>query len=337
MGALQFIPAFENPPHSDWTSPPHLSDAPVAAPVDPAQLEADVALLAPVCESGGLQAYLAEAPQIPHVLQEIGRLREITFRAVGEGTGRALDLDRFDRHYLHLFLWNPEKREVAGGYRLCSTAGGPHSLYTSTLFDYGDAMLDRLGPALELGRSFVRLEYQRSFAPLLLLWKAIGCYVARNPQFHTLFGPVSISAHYQPASRERMMTFLMRRSMESTLRHLIRPRQAPRLGETGFACLSLEELDAQVAAIEPDGKGIPVLLRHYWKLGGRVLAFSVDREFSNALDGFIVVDLARTEPRLLARYLGKTEAEAFLAHQKGLHGTSHRLHSRLAEARHAHC
>lgn len=106
-------------------------------------------------------------------MQEIGRLREIAFRAVGEGTGRPEDLDRFDASYLHLVAWSTKNEEIAGAYRLVGT-GTTRDLYTATLFRYNDEFLERMGPALELGRSFVRLEYQRSFAALLALWKGIG-------------------------------------------------------------------------------------------------------------------------------------------------------------------
>ena len=123
--------------------------------------------------------------QIPNALREIGRLREITFRQAGEGTGRSIDLDRFDRDYQHLFLWNTDSNEIAGAYRLAGTDVIP-DLYTSTLFRFREGLLTSMSPALELGRSFVRIEYQKSFSALLLLWKGIGRYVARNPRYRIL-------------------------------------------------------------------------------------------------------------------------------------------------------
>ena len=118
-------------------------------------------------------------------------------------------MDGFDERYLHLFVWNAAKQEIVGAYRLAGT-DVTRDLYTATLFKYTGDFLDKLGPALELGRSFVRPEYQRGFAPLLALWKGIGAYVARNPRYKTLFGPVSISNQYQAVSRELMVTFLER-------------------------------------------------------------------------------------------------------------------------------
>ena len=150
---------------------------------------------------------LAKAREIPNVLHEIGRLREVTFRQVGEGTGKPIDLDRFDEHYWHLFVWNRHANEVAGAYRLGPSDEilarfGPKGFYTSQLFQWKRTFLDRISPALELGRSFVRPEYQKTYAPLLLLWKGIGQFLIRNPQYKLLFGPVSISNGYTAASRQ---------------------------------------------------------------------------------------------------------------------------------------
>ncbi len=293
---------------------------PIAAAVLPELLTRDVAALglaAKLAESGALEAYIARAEQIPNVLTEIGRLRELTFRAAGEGTGRAVDLDRFDSHYLQLFLWNREKQEVVGSYRLSGVEVGVDGLYTATLFHYGQAFLGKLGPALELGRSWIRVEYQKAFAPLLLLWKGIGQFIRSHPQYTTLFGAVSISNQYHSVSRDLMVAFLERDASLKDWTGLIastnpfrRRRHAARAEATPF---DLEDLSQVVSDIEPSRAGVPVLLRQYLKLGGKLLGFSVDPEFSNALDGLILVDLTRTEPKLLDRYLGKGAAVALRA------------------------
>lgn len=302
---------------------------PVAPPVEPVRLASEITALSPVAQSGDLEVYLAAAHQIPAVLREIGRLREITFRAAGEGTGKALDVDQFDPHYLHLFVWNVVKQEVAGAYRLAGTdmlrrQTGRQGLYTANLFEYGDAFLDRLGPALELGRSFIRAEYQKGFAPLLLLWKGIGKYIAQNPRYKVLFGPVSISNQYQSLSREIMVTFLQKFASLRELASLVsnrnpyRPRPASGIPSSGF---DIEDLSVVVSDLEPSRAGVPVLLRQYLRLGGKLLGFNVDPQFSNALDGLILVDLTKTERKLLERYLGAREASQFLAYQEGHHGT----------------
>ena len=167
-----------------------------------------------LAQSGAQSVWQATAEQIPHVLREIGRLRELSFRAANEGTGKSMDLDRFDDHYLHLFIWNAEAAEIVGAYRVGATdrileRHGRQGLYSSTLFDSRMEFFRRLGPALELGRSFVRPEYQRSYSPLLLLWKGIGSFIARHPRYRTLFGPVSISRDYSDLSRRLIATTLL--------------------------------------------------------------------------------------------------------------------------------
>lgn len=258
----------------------------------------------------------ASAAQIPTALLEIGRLREITFRAVGEGAGRARDLDRFDRHYDHLILWNREKKEIAGAYRIAKTDAVKH-LYTGTLFKLRSDFYQRIDPALELGRSFVRPEYQKGYLPLLLLWKGLGHYVAAFPQYRILFGPVSISNDYCSSSRELMVGFLTERHGDRDMSNCVRPRKKFRVRSNFSSLLSdLDDLSAVIADLEEDRKGIPILLHHYLQLGGRILEFSVDRRFSNVLDGLILVDLARAKRTQLDRYMGKENAANFLA----LHG-----------------
>ena len=276
-------------------------------------------------ETRDFAVYLAGARQIPLALQEIGRLREITFRAAGEGSGQPVDLDRFDPHYLHLFLWNKEKREIAGGYRLgdvprLMSRFGLKGLYTESLFRFNARFVRQLGPSLELGRSFIRPEYQRQFAPLLLLWKGIGAYVSRHPEYSMLIGAVSVSNQYSPASRELIARYFEKQNAAEEWRGAVRARRPLRGNlvqkwETAALCSLLpdvEDLSAPIADLEPDGKGIPILVRQYVKLGGKLLAFSVDPQFGNTLDGFVMVDLTRTSPEILTRYMGKEKARQFL-------------------------
>jgi len=174
---------------------------PVAKEGDRDGLAAELERLPRECvmeESREFVVYLVEAAQAPLALQEIGWLREITFRAAGEGTGEERDLDRFDGHYEHLFVWNREKREIIGAYRMGDVPRllkrfGRKGLYTESLFRFAPGFLERMGPAFELGRSFVRPEYQRQFAPLLLLWKGISACVWRRPEYAMLIGAVSLN------------------------------------------------------------------------------------------------------------------------------------------------
>jgi len=268
-------------------------------------------------ETRDFSVHVARARQIPNVLLEVGRLREITFRAVGEGTGESRDLDSFDDHYLHLFLWDKARRCIAGAYRMgiCPEllrSRGAKSLYTSTLFKYDPEFFERLGPAVELGRSFVLPAYQRQFAPLLLLWKGIAGYLAKHPETPILFGAVSISKEYSAASRALIVRYFDSRRQHQ-MAGMVRPRRPFRSSwlrswDCAGICqslINLEDLASSVSDLEIDSKGLPILLRQYAKLGGEFLAFNVDRQFSDVLDGLVVVDLRRTNPSVLERYMGR--------------------------------
>jgi len=301
---------------------------PIAAAIPTETLVRDLQKLGPercLWEDREFAFYIAKAREFPGVMQEIGRLRELTFRQAGEGTGRGRDLDRFDHYYTHFVLWNKTKLEIVGAYRAGLTTEilpplGVSGLYTSTLFRYHPRFFQSIGPAIELGRSFVHPEYQKQYAPLLDLWKGIGRYVGRHPRFAVLFGAVSISQRYNRLSRELIFRFFQSKGTHDELATLVAPRRPfhprpvlPAIGD-GF-CRSIRDLDHladPIADIENDGKGIPILVKHYAKLGGRMLGFNLDRNFSNVLDGLVLVDLRRSDPALLARYMGKADLTAFL-------------------------
>jgi len=273
-------------------------------------------------ESGEFIAFAAETGSIPHIVYEIGRLREQTFRAVGEGTGRALDLDVFDAHYLHLVLWNRERSEVVGAYRCGATDRilprfGADGLYTSTLFSYRMELLARLTPALELGRAFVRAEYQRTFSPLLLLWRAIGAFIVRSPRYHLLFGSVSISGEMRADARRWILRYLLERAYLPGFARFVRARHP--VGEerlidraAGPRFADIADLEHAVASLGGAGAHVPVLLKQYLKLGGLTFAFGRDPSFGGSLDILTLVDLARTPRPALERYLGRDRVEAFL-------------------------
>jgi putative hemolysin len=279
---------------------------------------------AKILERGSYAVFGGLGAAMPVVLREIGRLRELTFRGVGEGTGKALDLDSFDAYYTHLVLWHKQKRCIAGGYRLAWTedivpSRGLAGLYTSTLFRFAPGFFETIGPAVELGRTFVCSEFQKDYAPLMLLWQAIGRSIAARPQSPVLFGAVSISANYSAAAVELIVEYLRRRRLRPDLARLVTPRRPFRSRLTraadirlAAACMSeIEDLAIPLADID-NSCDVPILLRQYVRLGGRIAAFSLDRNFSNVLDGLLVVDLRETTPKLLARYMGAESAAAFL-------------------------
>lgn len=307
----------------------------VAAPEDTAGLAAEVAHLEydqTLAKSGSLSVCIAVAGQIPVTLREIGRLRELTFRTVGEGTGKARDLDRFDDSYLHLFVWDDSSRRVIGAYRLGLTdrileSTDKDGLYTHTLFNYRDELLEQIGPAIELGRSFVRREHQKEYAPLMLLWKGIALFIARNPRYKNLLGPVTISNDYRSITKQLLIEFLkINTAAGGDLQKLVSPRNPPRLSPdrswparlAGTIVRSIEGIDELVGEIESDRLGVPVLLRQYLKLNAKLLGFNVDPDFGDALDGLMLCDLTQVEPAVLVRYMGRDNAAAFLA----FHGKS---------------
>jgi len=308
--------------------------APVVPPAAAALLTEEVNGLPAeqiLVRSGAYLSCLATAEQIPHVLYEIGRLRELTFRAVGEGTGTEIDLDWFDAHYLHWFLWNAKENEVVGAYRLGPTdvvfpEYGMEGLYTSTLFTYRMELFARIHPVLELGRSFVRPEYQKTYSALLLLWKGIGQFVVNNPRYKILFGAVSISNTYDELSRQLLVSFLrVNRYLPELARFVrgknplqLRPLRSWGVKATNLVGKNLAEMAALISHIEAEQRGIPILLRQYLKLGGKLLGFNQDPHFGDVVDGLIVVDLTQTDPRVLERYMGKQGVTTFLAHQQPL-------------------
>jgi putative hemolysin len=301
----------------------------IVAPVATSRIEAELAALpasSHLTDDGAFSVFCARASSIPAALEEIGRLREITYRAAGEGTGRATDLDSFDNRYLHLFTWDRKERQIVGAYRVGETDRlvpryGVAGLYTRTLFHYDDRLVDRLSPALELGRSFVRPEYQRNYGALLSLWKGIGRLVVVNPRYRTLFGTVSISTRYTDTTHQLLRQFLSQNHRNDQLAELAvalnPPTQTELPAPSEPAPRSIDEVNRLVSASEPDGKSVPVLLRQYLKLDAKLIGFNVDPQFGDALDALMMVDLTKVDRAILNRYLGREGAASFLAaHQQ---------------------
>jgi putative hemolysin len=300
-------------------------EAAIAPPDETGRLEAQLQSLreegALVEETDDYQLLLMRGCTYSAILYELGRAREKAFRAAGEGSGKAVGVDSFDQYYDHLFLWHKAQRTIAGAYRMARTSDvlaryGVGGLYTSTLFRFRRSFFKRLGPAVELGRSFVATQFQKQYAPLHLLWRGIGEYLARHAKASTLFGAVSISRDYTDKSRELITTYFKVHNGNHALASLVRPksfRRSASLRPWELKVLmrfpDVDTLSSEVAHLEPDGKGLPVLIRQYARFGGRLLAFNLDTQFSNVIDGLVVVDLKRAEPAAVARYIGRERFE----------------------------
>ncbi len=277
-------------------------------------------------ENGDLEVWCAPASAIPRIIREIGRLRELTFRVVGEGTGKAIDLDEFDDYYNHLFMWNRVRQEIVGSYRLglvdrVLDNRKVTALYTRTLFKFDERFLTDIGPSVELGRSFVRTEYQRAFNSLFLLWRGISTFIARHPHYTTLFGPVSITNEYRQASRCMMLACLRQTCWNQKLAELVSPRIPPKMPkfsewtrpEYAYLLNDVDFVSDFVKEVERNQRDIPVLVRQYMRLGGELVAFNVDPDFSTVVDGLIIVKLTQTPAKILGRYMGREAVETYFA------------------------
>ncbi|WP_432735449.1 lysophospholipid acyltransferase family protein [Maridesulfovibrio sp. FT414] len=306
-------------------------DKPLSQEISRDRIMAELEALGPesmLAENSEFSVHEVHSARCPFILREIGRLREKTFRKVGEGTGKAVDMDRYDNTFIHLVLWSRKNAEIAGAYRFARTDElidrfGLDGVYSHSFFRFDPAFFDAVNPALELGRSFIRSKYQRNYYSLMMLWKGIAGYLSRNPKYRYLFGCVSISNDYKKLSREVIAESLMCGSCREDLAELISPAKPLKFKKLKYWKKALPrtafsdpaELEKVVQDIE-GGNGIPVLLRHYLKLGGRLAGFNVDPDFGNALDGLIVVDLLETSQRSLNKFMGKEEAAAYLEYHR---------------------
>lgn len=287
---------------------------PLASPIDAgvlAQAVETTELLG--CTGDGKQIRLARHAGGSPLLQEIGRLRELSFREVGEGTGRSRDLDAYDAHYDHILVWDAQATRIAGAYRVMRGAealarSGLAGLYTASLFRYADEAVPRLAAGLELGRSFVVPDYWGSRS-LDYLWQGIGAYLQRYPGVRYLYGAVSISAAMPHEASERIVDYYRR--YHGSTQPLASARRPFVATEASSAPDGQDDSDAAFnslkAALARLGASVPMLYKQYTELcepgGARFLAFGVDPDFSGAIDGLIEVDLDCVRPRKRQRYL----------------------------------
>lgn len=272
---------------------------------------------------GDFSVFCAPFGRLPEVIHAIGSAREMTFRAAGEGTGKSEDIDAFDPHYLHLFLWDHVRQRIAGGYRIGKTdeiiaRHGLNGLYSRSLYRFDEQFIRDLGPALEMGRSFVQPDYQRRPEVLDLLWRGIGAYVVRNMNYSVLFGAVSISREYSTLARQLISKCVLTnfRAEQKYLNEVspltpVRSDEVTWNNEMWKMLSNIKVLNKLIGRCDP-GKTIPVLLRHYLSLNGRFVCFSLNTGFNDSLDGLMMVDLRTMPAKYLNRYLGKTGADCFV-------------------------
>jgi putative hemolysin len=248
--------------------------------------------------------YVVNSQKIPYLLRELGRLREITFREVGEGTNNSIDLDEYDLYYDHLILWDRDAKKIAGAYRVgygpdIIRRFGMRGFYTTSLFKFDYQMRPIMAQSIELGRSFIVKEYQGHRLSLFLLWKGILFYLMSHEKCRYIVGPVSISNQYQEVSKELIIQFLTRHYFDNTLSKFITPKNPfmPKIKNVDTDILleaskdDVKKLDKIIADIEPANFTVPVLLKKYLQQNAKILAFNADPKFNNAVDGLMILDL----------------------------------------------
>lgn len=268
------------------------------------------------------EVFVCPSGRIPAIIQEIGRLREVTFREVGEGTNKKTDLDHFDLYYNHLFIWDKEEHRLVGSYRLGKGKDifygyGAKGFYLSTLFKMKKEFNPILKESIELGRSFISKEYQTRPLSLFLLWKGILYFLLKNPEYRYLIGPVSISNNFSQFSSSLIVDFLIKNHFNRKLADLVTPKKKFRIK---FDMLNsdilinknstIKSLDNLISDIEINHNKVPVLLRQYIAINSKLIGFNVDPKFSNCLDGFLIVDvqdIPEEKIRMLSKELVRQE------------------------------
>ena len=256
-------------------------------------------------ESKNYEVYLAPAEDMPNILREIGRLREITFRAIGEGTNEAIDLDKFDRYYYHMFLWDTKTNMIAGAYRMglgakIFKAHGIDGFYLQDLFRFEPELHKMMSESIEMGRAFIIKEYQQKPMPLFLLWKGIVHTTLRFPEHKYLIGGVSISNQFSNFSKSLMIEFMKSHYYDPYIAQYIHPKKEFKVqlkdADKEFvfdeSAADLNKFDKLIEEVEPGSLRLPVLIKKYIKQNAKVVAFNVDPLFNNAIDGLMYIRIA---------------------------------------------
>ncbi|NNC48975.1 MAG: lysophospholipid acyltransferase family protein [Flaviramulus sp.] len=281
----------------------------IVTPADPLLMLKEVEALradnSRLLESKNYEVFLAQAEKMPNILREIGRLREITFREVGEGTNEAIDLDTFDNYYHHMFLWDNESNVLAGAYRMglgskIFESYGIDGFYLQDLFRFEPELYKMMSQSIEMGRAFIIKEYQQKPMPLFLLWKGIVHTTLRYPEHKYLIGGVSISNQFSNFSKSLMVEFMKSHYYDPYIAQYVHPKKEFKVklkdADKDFvfdeAEADLNKFDKFIDEIEPGALRLPVLLKKYIKQNARLVAFNVDPLFNNSVDGLMYIKIA---------------------------------------------
>lgn len=281
----------------------------IIEPIDIQLIEKEISLITEkdlrLFKSNNYEVFLAPYEDIPNIMTEIGRLREVTFREVGEGTNACIDIDDFDVYYHHMFLWDADAKKIAGAYRMGLGAYifpkyGIDGFYTHSLFRFEPELYDMMSKTIEMGRAFVISEYQQRPMPLFLLWKGIAHTTLRYPEHHYLLGGVSISNQFSNFSKSLMIEFMKSNYYDPYIAQYVRPKKEFKVklkdADKDFIFdetkADLNKFDKIIDELEPGTLRLPVLIKKYIKQNARVVAFNVDPKFNNAIDGLMYIRIA---------------------------------------------
>ncbi len=255
-------------------------------------------------QSKNYEVFLAQKAQMPNVIQEIGRLREITYRAIGEGSNKALDLDEFDEYYHHLILWDFNATEVVGAYRLglgktIYKERGIKGFYLQDLFRFEPELYQMMSESIEMGRAFITPEYQQKPLPLFLLWKGIIHTTLRFPEHNYLIGGVTISDKFSDFSKSLMVEFMKSNYFDEEKAKYVRPKKEfkVKLSEDDKKFVfdssknDINKFDKIIDDLEPSMLRMPVLLKKYVKQNAKVVAFNIDPLFNDVVDGLMYIKI----------------------------------------------
>ncbi|MHC5201157.1 GNAT family N-acyltransferase [Myroides sp. LJL119] len=272
--------------------------------------------------SKNYEVFLCTAEKIPTIMREIGRLREITFRQVGEGTNNALDLDRYDDYYHHMFLWDNEANIIVGAYRMGLGAEiykkyGINGFYLNELFRFESELYPMMAKSIEMGRAFIIKEYQQKPMPLFLLWKGIVHTTLRYPEHQYLIGGVSISNQFSDFSKSLMIEFMRSHYFDPYIAQYVTPKMEYKVNikDSDKDLIfnqtesDLNKFDKIIEDIEPGKLRVPVLIKKYIKQNAKVIAFNVDPLFNNAIDGLMYIKIADLPDSTVKPVLEEFEAE----------------------------
>jgi putative hemolysin len=256
-------------------------------------------------QSKNYEVFLAQKKDMPFILQEIGRQREMTFRAIGEGTNKSIDLDQFDEYYHHLFLWDDTEKQIVGAYRMGLGAEifpqyGIDGFYLQELFRFEPELFPMMRRSIEMGRAYIVEEYQQKPMPLFLLWKGIVHTTLRHPEHKYLIGGVSISNQFSNFSKSLMIEFMKSNYWDPYVAQYIRPKKEFKVklkdADKEFVFdetrADLNKFDKLIEEVEPGSLRLPVLIKKYIKQNARVIAFNVDPLFNNAVDGLMYIKIS---------------------------------------------